>query len=86
MNRGQPQRARLQESFINHLVAPLCNALSNAGLLPGVFLDDSEESDGRHCSMFTSKCQLHEISVLRINTSGVRFQYFALRFSFGSVV
>lgn len=49
MNRRQPQLAKLQESFINHLVAPLCNALSNAGLLPGVITEEeeSEESDGK---------------------------------------
>ena len=47
MNRRQPQLAKLQESFINHLVAPLCNALSTAGLLPGILLEqESEESDG----------------------------------------
>jgi 3'5'-cyclic nucleotide phosphodiesterase len=49
MNRRQPQLARLQESFINHLVAPLCNALSDAGLLPATILDDVEESD---CKQF----------------------------------
>ncbi|RWS28465.1 cGMP-inhibited 3':5'-cyclic phosphodiesterase A-like protein [Leptotrombidium deliense] len=37
MNRRNPQLAKLQESFINHLVAPLCNAYGEAGLLPGVW-------------------------------------------------
>jgi len=46
MNRRQPQLATLQESFITHLVAPLCNALSSAGLLPGLILDDTDDSDG----------------------------------------
>jgi len=47
MNRRQPQLAKLQESFITHLVAPLCNALSSAGLLPGLLLDDNDnDSDG----------------------------------------
>lgn len=36
MDRKHPQLARLQESFINHLVAPLCNIYGEAGLLPGV--------------------------------------------------
>ncbi|KAI1301941.1 cGMP-inhibited 3',5'-cyclic phosphodiesterase A [Halotydeus destructor] len=35
MDRKNPQLAKLQESFINHLVAPLCNAYAEAGLLPG---------------------------------------------------
>jgi len=46
MNRVQPQLAMLQESFITHLVAPLCNALSSAGLLPGLIVDDTDDSDG----------------------------------------
>jgi len=46
MNRQYPQLAKLQESFITHLVAPLCNALSNAGLLPGVLVDVTDDSDG----------------------------------------
>jgi len=46
MNRRQPQLATLQESFISHLVAPLCNALSSAGLLPGLLVDDTDDSDG----------------------------------------
>jgi len=43
MNRHQPQLAKLQESFITHLVAPLCNSLGSAGLLPGHQADDTEE-------------------------------------------
>jgi len=46
MNRRQPQLAKLQESFITHLVAPLCNALTSAGLLPGLLVDDADDSDG----------------------------------------
>lgn len=37
MDRKNPQMAKLQESFINHLVAPLCSAYGEAGLLPGVW-------------------------------------------------
>lgn len=37
MDRKHPQLAKLQESFINHLVAPLCNSYAEAGLLPGVW-------------------------------------------------
>ncbi len=40
MDRRSPQLAKLQESFINHLVAPLCNAMANAGLLPGTWVED----------------------------------------------
>ncbi|OQV22497.1 cGMP-inhibited 3',5'-cyclic phosphodiesterase A [Hypsibius exemplaris] len=35
MDRKNSQLARLQESFINHLVAPLCNAYGESGMLPG---------------------------------------------------
>ncbi|ESN95084.1 hypothetical protein HELRODRAFT_114833 [Helobdella robusta] len=35
MDRNHPQLAKLQDSFINHLVSPLCYALYNAHLLPG---------------------------------------------------
>lgn len=34
MDRRHPQMAKLQDSFISHLVAPLCNALASALLLP----------------------------------------------------
>ena len=40
MDRRNPQLAKLQESFINHLVAPLANALANAGLLPGTWVEE----------------------------------------------
>lgn len=45
MDRNNPQLAKLQESFINHLVAPLCNAYGEAALLPGVWVEDSESGD-----------------------------------------
>lgn len=41
MDRNNPQLAKLQESFINHLVAPLCNAYGEAGLLPGDWVRDN---------------------------------------------
>ncbi|KAK7108310.1 hypothetical protein V1264_016065 [Littorina saxatilis] len=50
MDRRNPQLAKLQETFINHLVAPLCNAMVTGGLLPGTWVeegsDDEDESDG----------------------------------------
>ena len=54
MDRGAPQLAKLQEGFINHLVAPLCNAYGSAGLLPGRWLDE-EENEGIHASL-TLQC------------------------------
>lgn len=46
MDRDQPHVAQLQESFINHLVAPLYNAYANAGLLPGEWIDvEASSSD-----------------------------------------
>ncbi|XP_074613483.1 cGMP-inhibited 3',5'-cyclic phosphodiesterase 3A-like [Acropora palmata] len=44
MNRDVPHVAQLQESFINHLVAPLYNAYANAGLLPGNWVEEEESS------------------------------------------
>lgn len=45
MDRHNPQLAKLQESFINHLVAPLCNAYGEAALLPGVWVEESDSGD-----------------------------------------
>lgn len=45
MDRNSPQLAKLQESFINHLVAPLCNAYGEAGLLPGEWDDSINDDD-----------------------------------------
>ena len=46
MDRKHPQLAKLQESFINHLVAPLCNAIGAAGLLAGTWVDDESDTEG----------------------------------------
>ena len=35
MDRGKPQIAKLQVTFINHVLSPLCNTLFSAGVLPG---------------------------------------------------
>ncbi|OQR67926.1 cGMP-inhibited 3' [Tropilaelaps mercedesae] len=49
MDRAKPQLPKLQESFINHLVAPLCNAYAVAGLLPGKWVVSAEEAtNGNH--------------------------------------
>ncbi|TUQ53284.1 cGMP-inhibited 3',5'-cyclic phosphodiesterase B [Bagarius yarrelli] len=42
MDRSAPQLAKLQESFITHIVGPLCNSYDAAGLLPGYWLDEEE--------------------------------------------
>ncbi|ELW60567.1 cGMP-inhibited 3',5'-cyclic phosphodiesterase A [Tupaia chinensis] len=44
MDRSAPQLANLQESFISHIVGPLCNSYDSAGLMPGKWVEDSEES------------------------------------------
>ncbi|XP_037793500.1 cGMP-inhibited 3',5'-cyclic phosphodiesterase A-like [Penaeus monodon] len=44
-DRTNPQLSKLQESFINHLVAPLCNAYGEAGLMPGVWQDSCEDDE-----------------------------------------
>ncbi|OQR75070.1 cGMP-inhibited 3' [Tropilaelaps mercedesae] len=44
MDRSRPQLAKLQESFIKHLVAPLCNAYGQAGLLPGEWVQVDGDS------------------------------------------
>ncbi|XP_053304335.1 cGMP-inhibited 3',5'-cyclic phosphodiesterase 3B [Spea bombifrons] len=43
MDRSSPQLAKLQESFITHIVGPLCNSYDAAGLLPGRWIDEDDE-------------------------------------------
>ena len=47
MDRRYPQLAKLQETFINHLVAPLCNAMCEGGLLPGTWADPTAQEAGQ---------------------------------------
>ncbi|XP_036745276.2 cGMP-inhibited 3',5'-cyclic phosphodiesterase 3A isoform X2 [Manis pentadactyla] len=44
MDRSAPQLANLQESFISHIVGPLCSSYDSAGLMPGKWVEDSDES------------------------------------------
>ncbi|XP_060117317.1 cGMP-inhibited 3',5'-cyclic phosphodiesterase 3B [Heteronotia binoei] len=44
MDRHSPQLAKLQESFITHIVGPLCNSYHAAGLLPGQWIDKKEDN------------------------------------------
>nr|DBA17679.1 TPA: hypothetical protein GDO54_003091 [Pyxicephalus adspersus] len=43
MDRSSPQLAKLQESFITHIVGPLCKSYDAAGLLPGKWIDEEDE-------------------------------------------
>lgn len=45
MDRSSPQLAKLQESFITHIVGPLCNSYDAAGLLPGQWIEAEEDDD-----------------------------------------
>ncbi|XP_038825179.1 cGMP-inhibited 3',5'-cyclic phosphodiesterase B-like isoform X3 [Salvelinus namaycush] len=45
MDRSSPQLAKLQESFITHIVGPLCNSYDAAGLLPGYWIDEEHSED-----------------------------------------
>lgn len=49
MDRSSPQLAKLQESFITHIVGPLCNSYDAAGLLPGQWVEAEEEEDAESC-------------------------------------
>ena len=60
MDRKNPQLAKLQESFINHLVAPLCNAYGEAGLMPGVWQDSDDTSEEELPSSSSEECEEEE--------------------------
>ncbi|XP_041058424.1 cGMP-inhibited 3',5'-cyclic phosphodiesterase A isoform X1 [Carcharodon carcharias] len=45
MDRSAPQLAKLQESFITHIVGPLCNSYNSAGLIPGRWVEDNDEEE-----------------------------------------
>ncbi|KAK1891300.1 cGMP-inhibited 3'5'-cyclic phosphodiesterase B [Dissostichus eleginoides] len=51
MDRSSPQLAKLQESFITHIVGPLCNSYEAAGLLPGHWINgegsDVDDEEGQ---------------------------------------
>ncbi|XP_042903529.1 cGMP-inhibited 3',5'-cyclic phosphodiesterase 3A [Parasteatoda tepidariorum] len=50
MDREKPQLAKLQESFIGHLVAPLCRSYAEAALLPGVWVRLSHDQSAEELS------------------------------------
>ncbi|XP_039516609.1 cGMP-inhibited 3',5'-cyclic phosphodiesterase A isoform X3 [Pimephales promelas] len=43
MDRSAPQLAKLQESFITHIVGPLCNSYDSAALMPGHWVNKEGE-------------------------------------------
>uniref|UniRef100_A0A3Q2WNT2 Phosphodiesterase n=1 Tax=Haplochromis burtoni TaxID=8153 RepID=A0A3Q2WNT2_HAPBU len=43
MDRAAPQLAKLQESFITHIVGPLCNSYDSASLMPGRWVEPNPE-------------------------------------------
>ncbi|XP_054588015.1 cGMP-inhibited 3',5'-cyclic phosphodiesterase 3B isoform X2 [Nothobranchius furzeri] len=45
MDRSSPHLAKLQESFITHIVGPLCNSYDAAGLLPGQWINEAESDE-----------------------------------------
>lgn len=44
MDRSAPQLAKLQQSFISHIVGPLCSSYDSAALMPGHWVDLSEDA------------------------------------------
>uniref|UniRef100_A0A4W6EBY5 Phosphodiesterase n=1 Tax=Lates calcarifer TaxID=8187 RepID=A0A4W6EBY5_LATCA len=45
MDRAAPQLAKLQESFITHIVGPLCNSYDSACLMPGRWVEPNPEAE-----------------------------------------
>lgn len=45
MDRAAPQLAKLQESFITHIVGPLCNSYDSGNLMPGRWVEPSSEDE-----------------------------------------
>nr|XP_032834057.1 cGMP-inhibited 3',5'-cyclic phosphodiesterase A-like [Petromyzon marinus] len=50
MDRTAPQLAKLQESFITHIVGPLCRSYDSAGLMPGAWVERDPDEAGRSAS------------------------------------
>lgn len=59
MDRRNPQLAKLQETFINHLVAPLCNAMVMGGLVPGTWVEETSDNECEDETLyFISQCYM----------------------------
>lgn len=54
MDRSAPQLAKLQDSFITHIVGPLCSSYDSAALMPGHWVEppdgelESEDAMEQH--------------------------------------
>lgn len=46
MDRSAPQLAKLQESFITHIVGPLCSSYDSAALIPGRWVEPPGGTEG----------------------------------------
>lgn len=51
MDRSAPQLAKLQDSFITHIVGPLCNSYDAAGLMPGRWVEPQPSEAGEESSV-----------------------------------
>uniref|UniRef100_A0A3P9IR60 Phosphodiesterase n=1 Tax=Oryzias latipes TaxID=8090 RepID=A0A3P9IR60_ORYLA len=58
MDRSAPQLAQLQESFITHIVGPLCHSYDNAALMPGRWVDLAEGEQNEAKSKRKVFCQI----------------------------
>uniref|UniRef100_A0A3B3INJ9 Phosphodiesterase n=1 Tax=Oryzias latipes TaxID=8090 RepID=A0A3B3INJ9_ORYLA len=58
MDRSAPQLAQLQESFITHIVGPLCHSYDNAALMPGRWVDLAEGEQHEAKSKRKVFCQI----------------------------
>uniref|UniRef100_A0A8C5WUE1 Phosphodiesterase n=1 Tax=Laticauda laticaudata TaxID=8630 RepID=A0A8C5WUE1_LATLA len=69
MDRSAPQLAKLQESFITHIVGPLCNSYDSAGLMPGKWIEDNDGSgdtdEHEEDSPDIDSCDSHEASMFK---------------------
>uniref|UniRef100_A0A3Q2E0B2 Phosphodiesterase n=1 Tax=Cyprinodon variegatus TaxID=28743 RepID=A0A3Q2E0B2_CYPVA len=55
MDRAAPQLAKLQESFITHIVGPLCNSYDSACLIPGRWVEPDPEEEEQEITENVSK-------------------------------
>nr|7KWE_A Chain A, cGMP-inhibited 3',5'-cyclic phosphodiesterase A [Homo sapiens]7KWE_B Chain B, cGMP-inhibited 3',5'-cyclic phosphodiesterase A [Homo sapiens]7KWE_C Chain C, cGMP-inhibited 3',5'-cyclic phosphodiesterase A [Homo sapiens]7KWE_D Chain D, cGMP-inhibited 3',5'-cyclic phosphodiesterase A [Homo sapiens]7L27_A Chain A, cGMP-inhibited 3',5'-cyclic phosphodiesterase A [Homo sapiens]7L27_B Chain B, cGMP-inhibited 3',5'-cyclic phosphodiesterase A [Homo sapiens]7L27_C Chain C, cGMP-inhibited 3' len=63
MDRSAPQLANLQESFISHIVGPLCNSYDSAGLMPGKWVEGGSGGSRRkiYCQITQHLLQNHKM-------------------------
>ena len=55
MDRSAPQLAELQESFITHIVGPLCSSYDSAALMPGCWVQRRPSTTTTVTSTTTTK-------------------------------